>query len=123
MDLTFILSICEGGVKFGEIEFTNIENTDTAKLLISILIDISKSQKWISLVIFLHSDSNLVLFAEIESADSGPDIIELQIMFELHIEKTVLIIAQLDVFLYVAPAVHAGLKVEALVRELQFYFV
>jgi hypothetical protein len=74
-------------------------------------------------MIFLHSDSHLILFAEIERADSGPDIIELQIMFELDIEKTVLVLAQLDVFLYVAPAVHAGLEVEPLVRELQFYFV
>ena len=123
MNLILILSESERSVKLAEIKFANIKNTNTAKLLIATLIHIPKGQKGIALMILLYSNAHLVPLAELERAHSGPDTLELKVVFELHVEVAALVFAQFDVLFDVPEAVHAGLEVEAFVGELDFDFV
>lgn len=123
MKLIFILSESERSVKFREIEFPNIKNANTAKLLIPILINISECQKGISLMILLHSNTNLILLPKIKRTQSSPHTLKLMIMLELHIKVTAFITAQLHMFLDIALPVNSGLEIQAFHRELDFNLV
>ena len=123
MELIFILSESERSIKFREIEFPNIKNANTAKLLIPILINISERQKRISLMILLHPNPNLILLAKIKRSQSRPYTLKLMIMLELHIKVTAFITAQLHMFLDIALPVHSGLEIQAFDRELDFNLV
>jgi hypothetical protein len=100
-----------------------MEYARTSKLEILFLDDISKAKKRLSSCISLQSDCSLVSLVEIEGAQSGPEVLVTEVVFELGVEEHVFVLADFHVFLYVSLAVHFGLEVQRLVRERQFQLV
>jgi hypothetical protein len=100
-----------------------MQNSCSSKLEILLLNHISETKERLSRCIPLQSDCRLVSLVEIESAQSGPQILVAEIVFELGVEKYVLVLPDFHVFLYVPLAVHFGLEMQRFVRERQFQLV